>query len=328
MSNVKVKVGVKFCDDEKVRYILVIIVLIEKEEMFCKLEWIKIKLFCIIDCIDYIKQILCKNNLYLVCEEVSCFNLVECFNYGIVIFMILGDICICCCLFCDVVYGKLLLLSVEELFKLVIIIKEMVLKYVVIILVDCDDLCDGGVQYFVDCIKVICEYSLVIKIEVLVLDFCGCMDCVLEIFKDVLLDVFNYNLEIILCLYCECCLGVNYQWLFDLFRKFKVQYFDVLIKFGLMMGMGESQEEIVEVFKDLCVYDVEMFILGQYLQLSCYYFLVKCYVYLDEFNVFGDIVKVLGFIYVVCGLMVCLSYYVDCQVVGEDVKQFVVVQFE
>lgn len=145
MSNVWFKVGVKFCDDEKVKYIFVIIIFIEKEEMLCKFEWIKIKLLWIIDKIDYIKKILCKNKLYLVCEEVSCFNLVECFNYGIVIFMILGDICIWCCLFCDVVYGKLLLFSVEEFEKLVIIIVEMKFCYVVIMLVDCDDLRDGGV---------------------------------------------------------------------------------------------------------------------------------------------------------------------------------------
>lgn len=152
--------GVKYCDVDKMVFILVKNVVIECEVLLCKLEWMKIKFLVDFICIQGIKVVMCKNGLYFVCEEVFCFNLVECFNHGIVMFMIFGVICICCCLFCDVVYGCLVVFDVNELVKLVQIIVDMVLCYVVIIFVDCDDLCDGGVQYFVDCIIVIWEKSL------------------------------------------------------------------------------------------------------------------------------------------------------------------------
>lgn len=233
--------------------------------------------------------------------------------------MIMGDICIWCCLFCDVGYGWLKLLDVDELINLVIVIVDLWLKYVVIILVDCDDLCDGGVQYFVDCLCEICKLLLGIQLEILVFDYCGCMDIVLEIIVNELLDVFNYNLEMVLCLYCFLWLGLDFEWLLDLLQKFKQMVLYVLIKFGLMFGLGEIDDEVIEVMQWMCEYDIDMLIFGQYLQLLCNYLLVQCFVYLDIFVWFVEEGEKMGFKNVVFGLLVCLFYYVDQQVYGNKI---------
>lgn len=320
MSNVRVQAGVKLRDDEKVKHIPVTIIPTEKEEMLRKPEWIKIKLPRTTDKIDHIKQTLRKNNLHSVCEEASCPNLAECFNHGTATFMILGDICTRRCPFCDVAHGKPLPPSAEEPEKLALTIAEMKLKYVVITSVDRDDLRDGGAQHFVDCINAIRQHSPKTTIEVLVPDFRGRMDRALEIFKQGVPDVFNHNLETIPRLYRECRPGAHYQWSLELLQKFKQQHPHVPTKSGLMMGMGETNEEIKQVLDDLRAHDVDMLTLGQYLQPSRHHYPVKRYVHPTEFDALGDYARSIGFTQAACGPMVRSSYHADQQAAGKVVK--------
>ena len=312
--------GVKLRDDEKVKHIPIQIIPTEKEEMLRKPPWIKIKLPRSTDRIDHIKKTLRENNLYSVCEEASCPNLAECFNHGTATFMILGDICTRRCPFCDVAHGKPLPPSAEEPLKLATTIAQMKLKYVVITSVDRDDLRDGGAQHFVDCINAIRKHSPETKIEVLVPDFRGRMDRALEIFKQGTPDVFNHNLETIPRLYRECRPGANYQWSLDLLKKFKAQHPDIPTKSGLMMGMGESLDEIREVMQDLRSHDVNMLTLGQYLQPSRHHYPVKRYVTPEEFDELDADAKSMGFSHAACGPMVRSSYHADKQAAGEEVK--------
>lgn len=312
--------GVKLRDDEKVKHIPIQIIPTEKEEMLRKPPWIKIKLPRSTDRIDHIKKTLRENNLYSVCEEASCPNLAECFNHGTATFMILGDICTRRCPFCDVAHGKPLPPSAEEPLKLAKTIAQMALKYVVITSVDRDDLRDGGAQHFVDCINAIREHSPSTKIEVLVPDFRGRMDRALEIFKKGPPDVFNHNLETIPRLYRECRPGANYQWSLDLLKKFKAQHPEIPTKSGLMMGMGESLDEIREVLRDLRNHDVNMLTLGQYLQPSRHHYPVKRYVTPNEFEQLDADAKDMGFSHAACGPMVRSSYHADKQAAGEEVK--------
>lgn len=314
------KAGEKLRDADKVRHIPVTIIPTEKEEMLRKPEWIKIKLPRSTDRIDEIKRTLRENKLFSVCEEASCPNLAECFNHGTATFMILGEICTRRCPFCDVAHGKPLPPSAEEPEKLGKTIAQMKLKYVVITSVDRDDLRDGGAQHFVDCINAIREHSPETKIEVLVPDFRGRMDRALEIFKDGLPDVFNHNLETIPRLYRECRPGANYKWSLELLQKFKALYPGIPTKSGLMMGMGEENDEIREVLKDLRAHDVDMLTLGQYLQPSKHHYPVKRYVHPDEFNQLDADAREMGFTHAACGPMVRSSYHADKQAAGEEVK--------
>lgn len=320
MTNSRPQAGVKLRDDDKVKHIPVTIVPTEKEEMLRKPSWIKIKLPRTTARIDEIKQTLRKNKLHSVCEEASCPNLSECFNKGTATFMILGDICTRRCPFCDVAHGKPLPPSAEEPEKLAKTIAEMKLRYVVITSVDRDDLRDGGAQHFVDCINAIREHSPNTTIEVLVPDFRGRMDRALEIFKNGPPDVFNHNLETIPRLYRECRPGANYKWSLELLRKFKEQHPNIPTKSGLMMGMGETNEEMADVLSDLREHKVEMLTLGQYLQPSKFHFPVKRYVPPAEFDELGEHAKAIGFSHAACGPMVRSSYHADKQAAGEEVK--------
>ena len=212
------------------------------------------------------------------------------------------------------------LLVAEDPEKLAKTIAEMNLRYVVITSVDRDDLRDGGAQHFVDCINAIREHSPTTTIEVLVPDFRGRMDRALEIFKNGVPDVFNHNLETIPRLYRECRPGANYQWSLDLLKKFKAQHPDVMTKSGLMMGMGEENEEIQGVLDDLRAHDVDMLTLGQYLQPSRHHYPVKRYVHPKEFDALGDYAKEIGFTHAACGPMVRSSYHADQQAAGKEVK--------
>lgn len=320
MTKARVQAGVKLRDEDKVKHIPVTIVPTEREEMLRKPEWIKIKLPRSTERVDQIKQTLRKNGLYSVCEEASCPNLSECFNHGTATFMILGDICTRRCPFCDVAHGKPLPPSAEEPEKLAKTIAEMKLKYVVITSVDRDDLRDGGAQHFVDCINAIRQHSPATKIEVLVPDFRGRMDRALEIFKNGVPDVFNHNLETIPRLYRECRPGANYKWSLELLQKFKQQHPDILTKSGLMMGMGENQQEMEVVLQDLRDHDVDMLTLGQYLQPSRHHFPVKRYVHPSEFDALRDRAYELGFTHAACGPLVRSSYHADRQAAGDEVK--------
>jgi len=320
MSNPRPQAGEKLRDEDKVKHIPITIVPTEKADMLRKPAWIKVKLPATTDRIENIKKTLRKNKLHSVCEEASCPNLAECFNHGTATFMILGDICTRRCPFCDVAHGKPLPPSAEEPEKLAKTIAEMSLRYVVITSVDRDDLRDGGAQHFVDCIKAIREHSPSTTIEVLVPDFRGRMDRALEIFKQAPPDVFNHNLETIPRLYRECRPGANYQWSLTLLKKFKEQHPSISTKSGLMMGMGEENEEMQTVLDDLRAHNVDMLTLGQYLQPSKHHFPVKRYVPPAEFDALGDYAKEIGFTHAACGPMVRSSYHADKQAAGIEVK--------
>ncbi|MER2493239.1 lipoyl synthase [Catenovulum sediminis] len=312
--------GVKMRDEDKMRLIPVKVLPTEKSEMLRKPEWIKIKLPPSSEKIEHIKKTMRKNNLHSVCEEASCPNLAECFNHGTATFMILGDICTRRCPFCDVAHGRPLAPDAEEPEKLGKTIAEMGLKYVVITSVDRDDLRDGGAQHFVDCIDAIRKYSPEIKIEVLVPDFRGRMEVALKILNTSPPDVFNHNLETAPRLYKMARPGADYKWSLELLRRFKEDNPNVATKSGLMMGMGETNEEIVEVLKDLREHNVDMLTLGQYLQPSKHHLPVKRYVHPKEFDELDAIAQDLGFTHAACGPMVRSSYHADRQAAGEEVK--------
>lgn len=312
--------GQKLRDEDKMRLIPVQIVPSEREEMLRKPDWIKIKLPSSNEKIDSIKKTMRKNNLHSVCEEASCPNLSECFNHGTATFMILGDICTRRCPFCDVAHGRPLAVDTDEAEKLGKTIGEMDLKYVVITSVDRDDLRDGGSQHFVDCINSIRKYSPHIQIEVLVPDFRGRMDVAIEIMNASPPDVFNHNLETAPRLYKMARPGADYKWSLELLRRFKEDNPNVPTKSGLMMGMGETNEEIVEVLKDLRAHNVDMLTLGQYLAPSRHHLPVKRYVTPEEFDELGEIAKSLGFSHVASGPMVRSSYHADLQAQGKEVK--------
>lgn len=317
---VKVQPGTKLRDEDKVKHIPVTIIPTEKDELLRKPDWIRIKLPSSTERIDEIKQTLRENNLHSVCEEASCPNLAECFNHGTATFMILGDICTRRCPFCDVAHGKPLAPDQNEPIKLATTIAKMRLRYVVITSVDRDDLRDGGAQHFVDCINAIREHSPSTTVEVLVPDFRGRMDTALDIFKQAPPDVFNHNLETIPRLYRECRPGANYQWSLTLLQRFKDNHPQVATKSGLMMGMGETNEEIQQVLTDLRAHDVDMLTLGQYLQPSRHHYPVKRYVTPKEFDALGDFARDIGFSHAACGPLVRSSYHADKQAAGETVK--------
>ena len=267
-----------------------------------------------------IKNLLRQNNLHTVCEEASCPNLGECFGHGTATFMIMGDICTRRCPFCDVAHGRPKPLDKNEPNHLAEAIQLLNLKYVVITSVDRDDLRDGGAQHFVDCIKAVREYSPSTKIEILVPDFRGRMDVALDIMEQAPPDVFNHNLETVPRLYKKCRPGSDYQWSLQLLKSFKEMYPDIPTKSGLMLGLGETMDEVVEVMKDLRAHLGEMLTLGQYLQPSLHHLPVERFVSPEEFEQLGRIAEELGFINVASGPMVRSSYHADLQAAGENVR--------
>lgn len=257
--------GVKLRDAEKVSRIPVKIVPSERETMLRKPDWLRVKLPASNQRILDIKQALRANGLHSVCEEASCPNLAECFNHGTATFMILGAICTRRCPFCDVAHGRPLKPDEQEPVKLAQTIRDMKLKYVVITSVDRDDLRDGGAQHFADCIREIRKLNPEIKIEILVPDFRGRIDAALDILSTEPPDVFNHNLETAPMHYRKARPGANYQWSLDLLKRFKERHPNVPTKSGLMMGLGETNDEIAQVLRDLREHKVEMLTLGQYL---------------------------------------------------------------
>ncbi|MCT7655943.1 lipoyl synthase [Oceanimonas sp. NS1] len=317
---VRVEPGVKLRDADKMALIPVKYMPEQEEEVLRKPEWMKIKLPPSNQRIQGLKNIMRENNLHSVCEEASCPNLAECFNHGTATFMILGAICTRRCPFCDVAHGRPLPVDPEEPAKLAKTIRELGLKYVVITSVDRDDLRDGGAQHFADCIKAIREQSPNTKIEILTPDFRGRMDTALEILKDTPPDVFNHNLETAPRLYRVARPGADYKWSLELLRRFKEMHPQVATKSGLMMGLGETNEEIVEVLKDLREHNVTMLTLGQYLQPSRHHLPVKRYVPPAEFDELKDVADSIGFTHAACGPFVRSSYHADLQAQGVEVK--------
>ena len=317
---VRMEPGVKLRDGDKMALIPVKFMPDPNEELLRKPDWMRIKLPPSSQKIDHIKSTLRKNKLHSVCEEASCPNLAECFNHGTATFMIMGAICTRRCPFCDVAHGRPLPLDPEEPKKLALTIKEMNLKYVVITSVDRDDLRDGGAQHFADCIREIREHSPQTRIEILTPDFRGRMEQALEVFRETPPDVFNHNLETAPRMYRVARPGADYKWSLELLRRIKEMHPHVPTKSGLMMGLGETNEEIVEVLKDLRAHGVNMLTLGQYLQPSRHHLPVKRYVPPAEFDELKDVAMELGFTHAACGPFVRSSYHADLQAKGEEVK--------
>ncbi|MBM0489878.1 MULTISPECIES: lipoyl synthase [Aeromonas] len=317
---VRMEPGVKLRDGDKMALIPVKFMPDPNEELLRKPDWMRIKLPPSSQKIEHIKSTLRKNKLHSVCEEASCPNLAECFNHGTATFMIMGAICTRRCPFCDVAHGRPLPLDPEEPKKLALTIKEMNLKYVVITSVDRDDLRDGGAQHFADCIREIREHSPQTRIEILTPDFRGRMEQALEVFRETPPDVFNHNLETAPRMYRVARPGADYKWSLELLRRIKEMHPHVPTKSGLMMGLGETNEEIVEVLKDLRAHGVNMLTLGQYLQPSRHHLPVKRYVPPAEFDELKEVAMELGFTHAACGPFVRSSYHADLQAKGEEVK--------
>ncbi len=263
-----------------------------------------------------LKSVLRDQQLHTVCEEAACPNLGECFGKGTATFMIMGDICTRRCPFCDVGHGRPNPLDIDEPTKLANTIKAMGLKYVVITSVDRDDLRDGGADHFAQCIQNIRKTNPETEIEILVPDFRGRMDVALEIINNHPPDVFNHNLETIPRLYKQCRPGSDYQWSLDLLKRFKQKHSNVPSKSGLMLGLGEEIDEVVEVLRDMRAHDVEMLTLGQYLQPSKHHLPVERYVTPEEFDDLYKVAMELGFRHVASGPMVRSSYHADLQAHG------------
>ncbi|HSG11167.1 MAG TPA: lipoyl synthase [Gammaproteobacteria bacterium] len=260
-----------------------------------------------------LKGVLRDNHLHTVCEEASCPNIGECFAGGTATFMIMGDICTRRCPFCDVAHGRPDPLDASEPENLGRTIRDMGLRYVVVTSVDRDDLRDGGAEHFTRCIDSIRTYSPEIKIEILVPDFRGRMDRALDIFVATPPDVFNHNLETVPGLYKKVRPGSDYEWSLDLLQRFKAMHPQVPTKSGLMLGVGETIEEVEQVMRDLRAHDVDMLTLGQYLQPSKHHLPVDRYVHPDEFDRLGELGQALGFSHVASGPMVRSSYHADQQ---------------
>ncbi len=317
---VRIEPGVKLRDADKMALIPVKIVPTERDQMLRKPSWLKVKLPASTQRIDEIKQAMRKHGLHSVCEEASCPNLAECFNHGTATFMILGAICTRRCPFCDVAHGRPLPVDPEEAVKLGMTIRDMKVKYVVVTSVDRDDLRDGGAQHFADCIREIRAHSPGIKVEVLVPDFRGRMQVALDILSAEAPDVFNHNLETVPRMYKAARPGANYQWSLDLLKRYKEERPDVRTKSGLMVGLGETNEEILEVMRDLRAHDVDMLTIGQYLQPSRHHIAVTRYVTPDEFEMFREEGEKMGFTHIASGPLVRSSYHADLQAAGKEVK--------
>jgi lipoic acid synthetase len=278
-----------------------------------KPDWIRVKV-PISPEITRIKKLLRKRKLASVCEEAQCPNLGECFSSGTATFMIMGEICTRRCPFCDVAHGRPLALDADEPRELAEACQEMGLKYVVVTSVDRDDLRDGGAGHFADCIQEMRRHSPGMHIEVLVPDFRGRMEVALDILSEDAPDVFNHNLESVPSLYKKIRPGSDYQWSLDLLKNYKARNPDVLTKSGLMLGLGETKEEIIQVMKDMRAHDIDMITMGQYLQPSRNHLPVDRFVHPDEFDELGKIAEELGFASVASGPLVRSSYHADKQV--------------
>ena len=308
--------GEKLRGYDKVRRIPVKV--IPTTELPSKPDWIRVKIPASPK-ISHIKQKLREHKLASVCEEASCPNLGECFSNGTATFMIMGDICTRRCPFCDVAHGKPRELDVNEPRELAEAIKEMGLSYVVITSVDRDDLKDSGAQHFADCITQTRYFNPETQVEVLVPDFRGRMDIALDILQQTPPDVFNHNLETVPRMYRQARPGADYQWSLDLLKAYKARCPDVVTKSGLMLGLGETKEEVKEVLKDLKAHEVDMITLGQYLQPSKDHLKVERFVHPSEFDELREFGEALGFKQVASGPLVRSSYHADKQAHGEAV---------
>jgi len=281
-------------------------------ELQRKPEWIRIKV-PVNGIVSQLKTTLRAHHLHTVCEEATCPNLNECFSNGTATFMIMGDICTRRCPFCDVAHGLPQPLDHDEPDNLAKTILAMKLNYVVITSVDRDDLRDGGASHFAACIQAIRALSPQIRIEILVPDFRGRVDKALPILTTALPDIFNHNLETVPRLYKQARPGADYQWSLQLLQQFKRQSPHIPTKSGLMLGLGETNGEIIQVMEDLRQHNCEMLTIGQYLRPTRHHLPVQRYVTPDEFTQLGEQGKKMGFKQVASAPLVRSSYHAEKQ---------------
>ena len=286
---------------------------VQAGEVLKKPDWIRVKAGSPSTRFYEIKDILRANKLVTVCEEASCPNIGECFGKGTATFMIMGDKCTRRCPFCDVGHGRPDPLDVNEPENLAKTIAALKLNYVVITSVDRDDLRDGGSQHFVDCIRRTRELSPHTQIEILVPDFRGRDDRALEILKAAPPDVMNHNMETVPRLYKEARPGSDYAFSLNLLKKFKQLFPNVPTKSGLMVGLGETDEEILAVMQDMRDHQIDMLTIGQYLAPSSSHIPVRRYVHPDTFKMFEEKAYAMGFKHAAVGAMVRSSYHADQQ---------------
>ena len=308
--------GIKQKSEAKTARIPIKVVVQEASERLKKPEWIRVKAGSASSRFYEIKQILRDAKLHTVCEEASCPNIGECFGKGTATFMVMGDLCTRRCPFCDVGHGRPLPLDPDEPKHLAETIAALKLKYVVITSVDRDDLRDGGAQHFVDCIRETRARSPETKIEILTPDFRGRLDRALAILNAAPPDVMNHNLETVPRLYKEARPGSDYAHSLKLLKDFKATHPHVPTKSGLMVGLGETNEEILQTMRDLRDHDVEMLTIGQYLQPSGHHLAVKRYVTPAEFEMFAVEAEAMGFHHAASAPMVRSSYHADQQAMG------------
>lgn len=282
-------------------------------ETLKKPDWIRVKAGSPSTRFYEIKDILRTNKLVTVCEEASCPNIGECFGKGTATFMIMGDKCTRRCPFCDVGHGRPDPLDPNEPDNLAQTIAALKLKYVVITSVDRDDLRDGGAGHFVACIEKTRAKSPQTQIEILVPDFRGRDDRALDILKAAPPDVMNHNLETVPRLYKEARPGSDYQFSLNLLHKFKTLFPHIPTKSGLMVGLGETDEEILAVMRDMRAHQIDMLTLGQYLAPSGHHLPVRRYVHPDTFKMFEEAAYAMGFTHAAVGAMVRSSYHADQQ---------------
>ncbi len=278
-----------------------------------KPDWIRVKAGNSAARFGEVKSILRSHGLHTVCEEATCPNIGECFGHGTATFMILGDLCTRRCPFCDVGHGMPLPPDPEEPAKLAATIAAMKLKYVVITSVDRDDLRDGGAGHFAACIRAIRAATPTTKIEILVPDFRGRLEIALDILAQEPPDVMNHNLETVPRLYKQARPGADYAHSLKLLQAFKHRQPHIPTKSGLMVGLGETDEEILAVMRDLRAHDVEMLTIGQYLAPSNHHLPVVRYVHPDVFKRYADEAKKMGFTHAACAPLVRSSYHADLQ---------------
>ena len=261
--------------------------------------------------VQRLKRVVREQGLNTVCEEANCPNLGECFNNGTATFMILGDICTRRCPFCDVAHGKPRPVDPEEPARLAETVRAMGLKYVVITSVDRDDLRDGGAQHFADVIRALREANPELIVEILTPDFRGRVEKAIDILSAEPPDVFNHNLETVPELYRAARPGASYQGSLDLLAEMKRRCPDVPTKSGLMLGLGETDEQLMNELRDMREHGVDMLTLGQYLQPSVHHLPVKRFVSPEHFAELGHQAEELGFTHVAAGPMVRSSYHAD-----------------
>lgn len=289
------------------------------QEVLRKPDWIRIKLPTN-NRVNQLKNMLRENRLVTVCEEASCPNLSECFSHGTATFMIMGDKCTRRCTFCDVGHGRPDPLDANEPLNIGKTVESMGLKYVVITSVDRDDLRDGGSNHFSECVNKTREFSPNIKIEILVPDFRGRMDKALDGLSSGLPDVFNHNIETVPRLYKAVRPGADYAWSLRLLKEFKERFQNIPTKSGLMVGLGETKEEVIALMQDLRDHNVDMMTIGQYLQPTRYHTAVQRYVTPAEFDEYAAIGKEMGFSNIASGPLVRSSYHADLQAAGGAVS--------